>query len=266
MPYKRKYLKAKKSWKKSSRWSRKFGKFSKKTWKRRKFSKKPMKNTSITIPRMSRFYDTMKIKLQYTYRNASFVTSLQGPTGNQYQMAYAYIRADNPNDPGGSLSTRNAQFWNTLKENYNQFSCLYSTCRVKWADTSASAQSGWMYLMPIRNFDITSFLPTASVPPVPIDTVKQSNYAQVKSYVAGYGQNSIKTFKARMSTPKLYGSPYDPTYDDQGVASITTNTRTWYWLFVWVSETAGSFSATLEMDVTFYVTLKDLINPTTYQN
>jgi len=224
-----------------------------------------MKRTKLTIPRLARFYDNQKVKVQFTYRNASFTTSQQGPLGNQYWMNYAFIRADNPNDPGGTLSGRNAQFWNTIKANYNKFTCLYSKCRVKWQNLSGGAQSGWCYLMPIRAADLVFFVPNASTPNVPIDTVKESHYAHVKSYQAGYGQNCMLKYSASMSSPKLFGTPYDPSQDDQGVASVTTSDKTWYWLYVWVSETANSFTSAIEFTVDYYVTLKETINPDIYE-
>lgn len=158
-------------------------------------------------------------------------------------------------------------FWNTWKTFYSKFHCLYSKIGIKLDLTNPAAQSGYCYLLPVKAEDLDLWTVDSVVPAVEYPTIKQNMYVKYKNYIAGYGSPKSIKFSHRMSKTKLYGRKYDPTVDIQPITDTSGNEdTTWYWYMMWISETAGTQIAAIDVTITYYVTMSDRINVYTYDN
>lgn len=263
MPYKRKYQKTKKTYKK--KWMAK-GK-SKDSFKRRKWGDKALPKSKLFTSIPGAQSDVFRVKLKYNLRVPGFATQLlanDGATDTVYR-AFMGVRGNDPRDPGIGTDIKNAAFLNYLSTFYRRMTCGYSTIKVTARPTATSNVVGWFAVYPIKyGTDGDIFTPADGQLE---DFQKYAEhkvlpYCQMKTFSAGQGNTVSMKFKNSMSTAKMFGRPYDPSLDDTTTGSTTpvpSIYNTWMWFIEGNTDQVSSLNYTLDVEVTYYVTFKERI-------
>lgn len=205
-------------------------------------------------------YDQLKTKMTYSMRR-EFDAVGQTVSGTTQYYAVSLIKGNNPVDPGGSVTTNDADYYDWCRNNFKKQACLTSTISVKWANTSNTAQTGWVAVFPMTLDDVSDYIQPGTVLIPNLIALRQLPYFKYRTYVAGYGSPTIKRFYNRMNTLKLFGRKFDPSqdeYDTNSTAGPDVGAN-WYWVILWYSDTANSFGSIIDVTVKYYLTFKNRI-------
>jgi hypothetical protein len=133
------------------------------------------------------------------------------------------LSGNNPYDPGLALAATQPQWFDQITAFYVKYRCWASAIEVHIMSDSTDEPCD-LVLYPTRSS--TGVVTFASSAAQPFSVVKQIGIAT---------GSARTTFRKRMDSSKMFGTPIQFSEDYSGATAVGTLTNQWYWLIVQVS-------------------------------